>query len=129
MKVHLVWITKYRYAVLKESIAYRLRDMVRQICAANDTIIISGNIAPTHVHLLVSYPPNLGISKLMQLIKGRTSRKLQQEFPELGKRYWGQHLWARGFFAVSTGNVTTEMIENYIKNHKDEEEEFKISRL
>ena len=64
----------------------------------------------------------------MQYIKGTASRKLQQEFPQLGKRYWGQHLWARGFFAVSTGNVTTEMIENYIKNHKDEEDEFRVSR-
>ena len=129
MKVHLVWITKYRYRVLEGPIAFRCRDLVRQICSANNTIIISGSIAPTHVHILVSYPTNLSVSKLMQLIKGRTSRKLQQEFPALGKRYWGQHLWARGFFAVSTGNVTTEMIEHYIKNHKDEEEEFQISRL
>ena len=128
MKAHLVWITKYRYRVLNERIALRLRDLVRQICTANDTTIISGTIAPNHVHILVSYPTNLSASKLMQYIKGTTSRKLQQEFPELGKRYWGQHLWARGFFAVSTGNVTTDMIEDYIKNHKDEEDEFKVSR-
>ena len=128
VKAHLVWITKYRYPVLKGPIAQRLRDLVKRICAANDTIIISGNVSPTHVHILVSYPPNLAISKLMQYIKGTASRKLQQEFPQLGKRYWGQHLWARGFFAVSTGNVTTEMIENYIKNHKDEEDEFRVSR-
>jgi putative transposase len=127
--VYLVWITKYRYAVLKGPIAYRLRDLVKQICSANDTIIISGNVAPNEVHILVSYPTDISVLKLMQLIKGRTSRKVQLEFPELGKRYWGQHLRARGFFAVSTGNVTTEMIENYIKNHKDEDDEFKVSRL
>ena len=128
MRAHLVWITKYRYRVLTGPIALRCRDLIRQICTANDTTIISGNVAPNHVHLLVSYPTNLSASKLVQYLKGTTSRKLQQEFPALGKRYWGQHLWARGFFAVSTGNVTTEMIENYIKNHKDEEDEFKITR-
>ena len=106
MRAHLVWITKYRYRVLTGPVALRCRDLIRQICTANDTTIISGNVAPNHVHLLVSYPTNLSASK----------------------RYWGQHLWARGFFAVSTGNVTTEMIENYIKNHKDEEDEFKITR-
>ena len=128
MRAHLVWITKYRYRVLTGPIALRCRDLIRQICTANDTTIISGNVAPNHIHLLVSYPTNLSASKLVQYLKGATSRKLQQEFPALGKRYWGQHLWARGFFAVSTGNVTTEMIENYIKNHKDEEDEFKITR-
>ncbi|MBI3442969.1 MAG: IS200/IS605 family transposase [Candidatus Sungbacteria bacterium] len=128
IKIHLVWITKYRYRVLTDRIALRLRDLVRQICSANDTTIISGTVAPNHIHILVSYPPNMSVSKLMQYIKGISSRKLQQEFPELGKRYWEQHLWARGFFAVSTGNVTTEMIDNYIKNHKDEEEEFKVGR-
>ena len=128
LQVHIVWITKYRYRVLIEPIALRLRDIIRQICTKNDTIIISGNIAPNHVHMLLSYPPNLPLSKLVQLMKGTSSRKLQQEFPALGKRYWGQHLWARGFFAVSTGNVTKEIIENYIKNHKDDEDQFKITR-
>ena len=128
LKAHVVWITKYRYRILTEPIALRLRDIIRQICAKNNTVIISGNIAPNHVHILVSHPPNISVSKLVQYMKGITSRKLQQEFPALGKRYWGQHLWARGFFAVSTGNVTTDMIENYIKNHKDDEDEFKITR-
>ena len=64
----------------------------------------------------------------MQYLKGATSRKLPQEFPELGKRYWGQHLWARGFFAVSTGNVTDQMIQDYIQHHKEEDEEFSITQ-
>ena len=128
LKAHVVWITKYRYAVLEGAIAIRLRDLVRRICTENGTEIISGVVSPKHVHLLISYPPNVSLSKLVQFMKGTSSRKLQQEFPALGKRYWGQHLWARGFFAVSTGNVTTEMIQQYIKNHKDDEEEFTISR-
>ena len=128
LKVHIVWITKYRYPVLQGAIALRLRELVRRVCTENDTIIISGVVSPKHVHLLVSHPPNISLSKLVQFMKGTSSRKLQQEFPTLGKRYWGQHLWARGFFAVSTGNVTTDMIENYIKHHKDEDDEFSVSR-
>ena len=128
LKAHIVWITKYRYPVLQGAVALRLRELVRRICSENDTIIISGVVSPKHVNLLVSYPPNISLSKLAQFIKGTSSRKLQQEFPALGKRYWGQHLWARGFFAVSTGNVTTEMIETYIKHHKDDDDEFSISR-
>ena len=128
LKAHVVWITKYRYPVLRGPVAIRLRELVRRICAENDAEIISGVVSPTHVHLLISYPPNVSLSKLVQFIKGTSSRKLQQEFRELGKRYWGQHLWARGFFAVSTGNVTTDMINRYIKNHKDDEEEFRISK-
>ena len=128
LKAHVVWITKYRYPVLQGPIALRLRELVRRICTENDVAVVSGAVSPKHVHLLVSYPPNISLSKLVQFIKGTSSRKLQQEFPALGKRYWGQHLWARGFFAVSTGNVTTAMIENYIKHHKDEDDEFKISR-
>jgi len=127
LKVHLVWITKYRYPILQKKIAIRLRNLVRQICSENDVMIISGNIVPDHVHILVSYPPDISVSKLVQYLKGITSRKLQQEFLELSKRYWGQHLWARGFFSVSTGNVTEEMIQDYIQKHQDEDDEFKIN--
>ena len=122
-----MWVTKYRYAVATGPVALRLRELLRRIAAENDVEIISGVVSPKHVHLLLSYPPNISMSKLIQFMKGTTSRKLQQEFPQLGKRYWGQHMWARGFFSVSTGNVTTEMVKNYIKNHKDEDEEFTVS--
>jgi len=130
LKVHVVWITKYRYPILQKKIALRLREQIKQICSENEVTIISGKIAPDHVHLHLSYPPNLSVSKLVQYLKGKTSRVLQQEFKELGKIYWGQHLWARGFFSISTGNVTSEMIDDYIKKcHKDEENEFHISKM
>jgi putative transposase len=86
-------------------------------------IFRKGSIALDHVHLLLSIPPQLALSKIVQQLKGITSRKLQQEFPELRKRYWGQHFWARGYFVVSMGNVTTEMIKNYIEHHFEEDEQ------
>lgn len=89
LKAHIVRITKYRYPVLQGAVALRLRDLIRRIATENDTIIVSGVVSPKHVHLLLSYPPNISLSKLVQFMKGTTSRKLQQEFPQLGKRHWG----------------------------------------
>ncbi len=116
IKYHVVWITKYRKKVLKGQVGLRLRELVRQVCAAQDVYIISGSIQSDHVHMLLSVPPNLSVSKLMQLIKGRTSRKLLQEFESLSREFWGRHLWARGYFAASTGNVTDEIVKQYIES-------------
>ena len=127
IQVHLVWITKYRYKILSGKIGERVRQLVRRICNENKAEIISGVVSGDHVHILISIDPSISISKLMQYIKGKSSRKLQMEFPELKKRYWGQHLWARGYFCVSVGNVTAEMIKDYIEKHRDEEHDpFKV---
>jgi putative transposase len=125
---HIIWITKYRYPVLIGDIAIRTRDLIRQVCIDNQVEIIRGNVANNHVHIYVSVPPYLSISKLMQLLKGKSSRKIQQEFPELKKRYWGQHFWAIGYFVRTTGNVTDEMIKEYIERHADDDRfgDFKV---
>ena len=114
---HIVWITKYRYPVLVGDIAVRARDLIRQICTENQAEIIRGRVAREHIHIYVSIPPYLSVSKLVQYLKGKTSRKIQQEFPELRKRYWGKHLWAVGYFVRTTGNVTDDMIKAYIEHH------------
>jgi putative transposase len=130
LKVHLVWIPKYRRKILYGETAIRVRDLVREICLANDIQIIEGKVASDHVHIFVSYPPHLSISKLMQLIKGKTSYKLLSENKLLRQKFWGNHLWARGYFAVSSGNITDEMIIEYIKEQEGENIElnnFKIT--
>jgi len=119
LKYHLVWVTKYRKPVLKGEIAGRLRELIRQTCAQLDVYILAGHVSADHVHLLVSAPPNRAVSDLMQRIKGRSSRKLLEEFGELSRQYWGRHLWARGYFAVSSGNVTDDVIKEYIESHRD----------
>jgi putative transposase len=123
-----VWITKYRYKILCGDIAERARDLIRQICQAREVTIIRGVVSPDHIHVLVSAPPQLAASKLVQYIKGRSSRRLQEEFPALRKRYWGQHLWARGYFCASVGTVDEKTIMEYIENQRweDDQEEFKI---
>ena len=121
IKYHIVWITKYRKPVLTGKIAERTRELIRVICQSNEVEILTGHISKDHIHLLVSAPPHLSASKLVQYIKGNTSRKLQMEFKELNKQYWGQHFWARGYFVASSGNVTDEIIAEYIRNQDLEE--------
>ena len=116
-----MWITKYRKPVLVGEVGHKLRDIIRRICEELDVQILAGNVRLDHVHLLVSYPPNLCISKLVQKLKGVSSRRLLQTNKSLQKTYWGRHLWARGYFAVSTGNVTDEIIAEYIKNQDEVE--------
>ncbi len=129
IQVHLTWITKYRYKILKGLIGQRAKDLIRRICTEEGAEILSGTVSVDHVHILVSIDPSISVSKLVKYIKGKTSRKLQMEFPELRKRYWGQHLWARGYFAVSVGNVTAEMVKEYIEHHfegKEGEDSFRL---
>ncbi len=115
IKYHLVWITKYRKPVITGQIAIRTRELVRRICQSNEVEILAGHVGSDHIHLLVSVPPHLSASKLVQYIKGNTSRKLQMVYKELNKQFRGQHLWARGYFVASSGNVTDEIIKEYIK--------------
>ena len=129
IKYHLVWITKYRYKILRGRVAERARDLLRQICQARDVVIVRGAVAPDHIQMLVSCPANLAPAKVVQYLKGRSSRRLQDEFPELRKRYWGQHLWAWGYFCASVGAVDEETIRKCIENQKWDEEDqgFKIT--
>ena len=131
VKYHIVWITKYRYKVLRGEAAERARELIRQICAAREVTIIRGAVSPDHIHLLVEAPPQLAPAKLVQYLKERSSRMLQEEFAHLRKRYWGQHLWARGYFCAAVGAVDEKMIWKYIENQKWEEDSknFKITAL
>ncbi len=130
LKVHLVWVTKYRKKVLGGEISKRIRELIREICFQEDIEIIRGHISRDHVHLFVSYPPKLSISKIVQRMKGKTSRKMLMEFTEMKRHFWGRHIWARGYFAASSGNVTDEVIVQYIESQEHEtrssNEDFRI---
>ena len=119
LTVHLVWVTKYRYHVLKGDVQKRCRELLIQICDAEDITILKGAVSIDHVHMHIEYPPKISVSEIMKCFKGRSSCLLQEEFPELKKRYWGNHFWAIGYGAWSTGNVTEDMIQKYIAGHRD----------
>jgi putative transposase len=126
-KYHICWITKYRYKVLTGEIGARTRELIKQICKEHGVEILQGHVRPEHVHMVVSIPPHLSVSKVMQYIKGKSGRKLLQEFELLKKRYWGGSLWARGYYSATTGNITDEIIIEYVRNQdRDTEEDDKF---
>jgi putative transposase len=125
-----VFIPKYRKPALRGDVALRVRELVREICRSMDIEILRGHVRPDHVHLLLDVPPKWSPSRVMQSIKGKTSHHLLQDFRRLRKEFWGRHLWARGYFVASSGNVTDEVITQYIESQGGEpqdDERFKIS--
>ena len=119
LTVHIVWATKYRYAVLEGDIKVRCRSLLIQICEAEDILILKGVVSKDHIHMHIEYRPSQSISSMVKLLKGRSSRKIQIEFPELKKRYWGRHFWAIGYGCWSTGNITDEMVNEYLEHHRN----------
>ncbi len=94
---------------------------MRQTCERFEIRILRGVVSKDHVHILVSCPPTLSPSDIMRRIKGRVSRKIFEEFPHVKKRYWGRHFWSRGYFCVTPGELTKEMIEEYLSHHFEQD--------
>ncbi|MGH9891825.1 MAG: IS200/IS605 family transposase [bacterium] len=121
LKVHVIWIPKYRKPVLTGEVAVRVRDLIRRVAAEHELEIISGKVARDHVHVFLSYRPTQDVSQIVQRLKGISSRVLLQEFPRLRKQFWGRHFWARGYLAVSSGTITDDMITQYIDEQQGEQ--------
>jgi putative transposase len=119
LHVHIVWSTKYRYAVLAGDVQKRCCELIRQTCDTLDIQKLKGVVSKDHIHLHVSYPPKLSVSDMLKRLKGRSAKILLEEYSELKKRYWGGHLWGIGYGVWSTGNITDEMIQEYLDHHKD----------
>ena len=125
--LHIVWVTKYRKPVMSGEVGLRLRELIREICGNSEVTIIKGHVARDHLHLFVSVAPQVTISRLVPLLKGKSSYKMLAEFPHLRKKFWGRHLWARGYFCVSSGNVTDEVIKQYIEEQShDQDSDFRV---
>ena len=127
---HFVFSTKYRKPVLRGDVAIEVRDLIREICRANDIEILEGHVRPDHVHLLLEVPPQLAPSRVMQAIKGKTSHHLLMDRRKLREAFWGRPLWARGYFVASSGNVTDDVIAEYIRlqgAEPQDEERFRIT--
>ena len=118
LHIHVVWSTKYRFQVLRGEVQIRCRDLIRQTCDTMDIQILKGVVSGDHIHLHLSYSPKVSVSDIMRRLKGRSARILLEEFGELRKRYWGGHFWGIGYGAWSTGNITDEMIQEYLEHHR-----------
>ena len=111
---HFVWVPKYRYHVLVQEIKPRLKQLLVELCNWLDITIIEGAICSDHVHMYLSVPPKYSPAHVMKILKGKSAEYLRRDFPELGKKYWGMHIWARGYF-VSTVGIDSATIQKYVK--------------
>ena len=112
---------------MKGEVGIRIREVIRQICRQEEVEIIKGSVSRDHVHLMVSIPPQVTISRLVQRVKGKSSHVILNEFAHLRKTFWGRHVWARGYFCCSSGNVTDEVIKEYIGNQiREDDEDFRV---
>ena len=129
LQVHVVFCTKYRYRVLRGEVQERCRDLIRQVCDGLDIRILKGVGSADHVHLHraedqpSSYRPKHSVSEIVRRLKGRSARKLLQEYPSLKQRYCGglaisRRLWGIGYGAWSTGEITEEVINAYLEHHR-----------
>ena len=125
---HFVWVPKYRYHVLVEDVKPRFKEILLELCNWLDITIIEGAIRSDHIHMYLSVPPKHSPSEVMKILKGKSAERLREEFPKLRKKYWGMHIWARGYF-VSTVGVDREVIKKYVRNQKDEEIRVEQMRL
>ena len=119
LTAHIVFVTKYRYSVLKWEVQIRTRDLIKQICDSEDIRIIKWVVSKDHVHLHIEYEPKISISEIVKKLKWRTSRKIQQEFPEIWKRYWWKHFWWIWYWVWSTWVVSEELINQYLEHHRN----------
>jgi len=123
---HIVWVTKYRYRVLKNQVGYEVGKTVRIQAERLGCELVELNIQPEHVHLLIKVPPKTSISKLMGAVKGKTALQIFKQFPYLKEKpYWGNHFWAKGY-CVDTVGVDAEIIRKYVKYQEKREKQLEL---
>lgn len=116
LHAHLVFVTKYRHAVFTARHLERLEEIMRAVCADFEYELREFNGETNHVHLLVNFPPKVALSKLVNSLKGVSSRRLRQEFPDLRRHYWrANRLWSGSYFAGSVGGAPISVLRQYIE--------------
>jgi putative transposase len=116
LHAHLVFVTKYRHKVFEDAHLTRMEEIMRAVCADFECELVEFNGENNHVHLLVNFPPKVALSKLVNSLKGVSSRRLRQEYPELVRHYWrAQRLWSGSYFAGSVGGAPLSIVKQYIE--------------
>ena len=121
---HIVWCPKYRFRVLEDKLRYYARDVLRELCRRHKIEIVEGNVQRDHIHMILSIPPNYCVSRVLGILKGKSSIQIFRKFVKMRKKYYGQHFWSRGY-CVSTVGLDEEMIRKYVRwqQQKDLEED------
>ena len=130
-KYHVVFCPKYRFRILKDEVAEYVRQRIYQLCSRKDDIeVLELNVMVDHVHIVMSIPPKYAVSSIIGYLKGKVAISVFQQYPHLGKRYWGRHFWSRGYCASTIG-LDEEKIRKYVKwqERKEKQEEALQGRL
>lgn len=115
LHIHLVFVSKYRKKVFTQTILNELKSIFSKVCTDFESELIEFDGETEHVHLLVDYPPKVSVSKLVNSLKGVSSRLLKKDHPEFEKCYWNGVLWSPSYFAGSCGGAPIEIIRQYIE--------------
>ena len=118
LHVHLVFVTKYRRKVFNEAAHETLRTLFTKVCTDFEAVLVESNGEDDHVHLLVAYPPKVALSKLVNSLKGVSSRRLRQVHPEIARRYYQGVLWSSSYFAASCGGAPLSIIRQYVEDQR-----------
>jgi len=119
-KYHIVWCPKYRYRILKGALSKSVAQTLRMLCEWRNIEILEMNVKEDHIHMILSIPPRLSISEVMEMLKGKTAIELFKSFPTLKKPYWGNHFWSRGYCVSSIG-LDENKIRKYVKYQEERE--------
>ncbi len=118
LHVHLVFVTKYRRGVLTDAAHETLRELFEKVCQDFEAVLVEANGEDDHVHLLVEYPPKVALSKLVNSLKGVSSRRLRQLHPNIKNGYYKGVLWSPSYFAASCGGAPLSVIRQYVENQR-----------
>ena len=118
---HLVWVTKYRKVIFTTlNRREAMMEMLNLIAENNDMTILESEVMEDHIHLVVSFPPNKSISTVMKALKGASAREWFQQFPETKKELWKGSLWSASYFVSTVGNVSKEVVMQYVQDQLTE---------
>lgn len=120
-KYHIVFCPKYRYRILQDEVGEYVKQQIYHLVRQRDGVeVMELNVQPDHVHLVVWLPPKYSVAEIVGFVKGKLALRLFDRFPRLGRKYWGRHLWSRGY-CVSTIGIDEEMIRQYVRWQENQE--------
>lgn len=121
LHVHLVFVTKYRRRVFTKVILEDMKEIFEKVCGDFESRLVEFDGEENHVHLLVNFSPKISISRMVNSLKGVSSRRLRQKHPSLESHYWQGVLWSPSYFASSCGGAPISIIRQYIENQQTPE--------
>ena len=127
-KYHIVFCPKYRYRIFKDDVAEYTRQQIYRLIQQKEKVaVLELNVQAEHVHVVLSIAPKYAVSNIMGYLKGKLAMRLFQRYEKLGRRYWGRHLWSRGY-CVSTIGLDEERIRKYVKWQEKREKEIEATQ-